>query len=267
MLSTQESIAIAQLCIYSPTFLLTLLILFYHGIARQSGWVYLALFCIVRIAGSALKISSTAHPSDLDDEKWAAILQSVGLSPLLLASLGLLKRITDLVTSSVRSDPESGRSVMPGSGGKLGKLVTKRATAASLRSRIIQLAQIPIVIGLVLCILGGTDAKITFTKVGIVIFLVAYIGLIGLVAVTIRDVENVSREENRLYWVIVAAIPFLGVRLLWSLIAIFGHDSKFSITGGDPWVNFGMAVVEEWVIVFMYTITGLTLRKGNDLSK
>jgi ferritin-like protein len=27
-----------------------------------------------------------------------------------------------------------------------------------------------------------------------------------------------------------------------------------------------MAVVEEWVIVFMYTITGLTL-KGDELSK
>ena len=151
-------------------------------------------------------------------------------------------------------------------GGKLGKLVAKRATAVSLRSRIIQLAQIPIVIGLVLCILGGTDAKITFTKAGIVIFLIAYVGLIALVAVTVSDVGNAPRGENRLYWVIVAAIPFLGIRLSWSLIAVFGHDAKFSITGGDPWINFGMAVVEEWAIVFMYTITGLTL-KGDELSK
>jgi len=177
----------------------------------------------------------------------------------------MLKRITDLVTNSVQPDPESGRSVMPG--GKIGNLISKRATAASLRSRIIQLAQIPIVIGLVLCILGGTDAKISFTKVGIVIFLAAYTLLIGLVTVTIRDIGNAPRGETRLYWVIVAAIPFLGVRLLWSLIAAFGHDKKFSLVGGDPWVNFGMAVVEEFVIVFMYTITGLTLRKGDDSSK
>jgi hypothetical protein len=264
MHSTQEGIAIAQLCIYSPIFLLTLVVVFYHGFARQSGWIYLALFCIVRIAGSAIKIESVSNPSDVDDQKWAAILQSVGLSPLLLASLGLLKRITDLVTNSVQSDPEAGRTVMPG--GKLGKLVAKRATAVSLRSRIIQLAQIPIVIGLVLCILGGTDAKITFTKAGIVIFLIAFVGLIALVAVTVSDVGNAPRGENRLYWVIVTAIPFLGIRLSWSLIAVFGHDAKFSITGGDPWINFGMAVVEEWVIVFMYTITGLTL-KGDELSK
>jgi hypothetical protein len=267
MTSTPEAIAIAELCVYSPIFLLTFIIVFRHGFKRQSGWIYLAIFCIVRIAGAALKILSAEHPQSIDAE-WAAILQSVGLSPLLLTTLGLLKRITDLVTIRVHS--EGTNIAMIGTGGKIGNLIAKRAAAASLRSRIIQLSHIPIVIGLVFCIVGGTDtgdAKkgITFTKVGIVIFLVFYIVLAILVAVTARDVSNAPRGEKRLYWVIVAAIPFLGVRLLWSLIAVFGHDKKFSITGGDPWVNFGMAIVEEFIIVCMYTVLGLALGKGDVL--
>jgi hypothetical protein len=41
----------------------------------------------------------------------------------------------------------------------------------------------------------------------------------------------------------------LGVRLLWSLIAIFGKDGKSKIAGSDPWVNFGTGILEEFVIV------------------
>ncbi|KIM99810.1 hypothetical protein OIDMADRAFT_126317 [Oidiodendron maius Zn] len=256
MISTPEAIAIAELSVYSPILLLTFIIVFRYGFKRQSGWIYLAIFCIVRIAGAALKILSAEHPQSIDDAEWAAILQSVGISPLLLATFGLLKRITDLVTTRT--------------GGKIGNLIANRANAASLRSRIIQLSHIPIVIGLVLCIVGGTDTGdvkkgLTFTKAGIVIFLVFYIVLAILIAVTARDVGNAPGGERRLYWVIVAALPFLAVRLLWSLIAVFGHDKKFSITGGDPWVNFGMAIVEEFIIVCMYTGLGLTLGKGNVL--
>jgi hypothetical protein len=270
MISTPEAIAIAEICVYTPIFFLTLTTLFRHGIKRQSGWIYLAIFCLVRLAGAIFKIETADHPHNTTDIEWATILQSVGLSPLLLASLGLLKRVTDLVSHRIRSDPEAGTNLAM-QGGRIGKIISKHATAASRRSRIIQLSQIPIVVGLVFCIIGGTDATSnntseahkgkTFTKVGIVIFLLAYVLLDTLVALTVRDVNGAPRGEKRLYWAIVAAIPLLGIRLLWSLIAVFGHNTKFEIYGGDPWINFGMAVVEEFVIVCMYTAVGLTLGK------
>ncbi|KAF4620231.1 hypothetical protein G7Y89_g14590 [Cudoniella acicularis] len=219
MISTTEAIAIAEICVYTPISLLTTITIFHHGFKRQSGWIYLFIFCLVRIIGAAFKISSASHPTSTTDAEWAAILQSVGLSPLLLASLGLLKRVTDFVSSRVRSEPEPGTHIAA-KGGLIGKLISKRATAASRRSRIIQLSQIPIVLGLIFCVIGGTDATSTnpsdakkgptFTKIGIVIFLAAYILLTSLLAITARDVGNSPREEKRLYWVVVAAIPFLG---------------------------------------------------------
>ena len=93
MVSTAEGIAIAEICVYIPTFLLTLIIVFRHGFSRSAGWIYLAIFCAVRLAGAGFKIASTNNPTNATDIEWAAILQSVGLSPLLLASLGLLKKV------------------------------------------------------------------------------------------------------------------------------------------------------------------------------
>jgi prolipoprotein diacylglyceryltransferase len=93
MVSTAESIAIAELCVYIPIFILTVVVMIRHGFQRQLGWIYLAIFCIIRLAGAGFKIESVHHPTNKTDTEWSAILQSVGLSPLLMASMGLLKRV------------------------------------------------------------------------------------------------------------------------------------------------------------------------------
>jgi hypothetical protein len=88
-----EHVAIAELVVYIPTALLTIWVVLRHGIHKQLGWVYLAIFSGIRIAGSILEIQSVHNPTNSDDQEWALILQSVGLSPLLLSTLGLLKRV------------------------------------------------------------------------------------------------------------------------------------------------------------------------------
>ena len=93
MVSTAEGIAIAELCVYIPIFILTVVVMIRHGFQRQLGWIYLAIFCIIRLAGAGFKIESVHHPTNKTDTEWSAILQSVGLSPLLMASMGLLKRV------------------------------------------------------------------------------------------------------------------------------------------------------------------------------
>jgi hypothetical protein len=93
MVSTKEGIAIAEICVYVPVFILTVIVIFRHGFRRQAGWIYLAIFCVIRIAGAGFTISETQNPINKTDIEWAAILDSVGLSPLLLATIGLLKRV------------------------------------------------------------------------------------------------------------------------------------------------------------------------------
>lgn len=89
----KEDIAYAELAVYAPSIILTTIIVVRHGFHRQLGWIYLSIFCGVRITGAVFQILSSHHPDNTTDLEWASILQSVGLSPLLLASLGLLKRM------------------------------------------------------------------------------------------------------------------------------------------------------------------------------
>lgn len=150
-------------------------------------------------------------------------------------------------------------------------LITKRATADSRRSRIIQVAQLPALIALILCIIGGTDTADgnpadlssgqTKIKVGIIMFLCIYILLFGLVVITIKDVGKAPSGEKRIYWAVALALPWLAVRVLYSILAAFTNSSTFSITGNHPLVQLFMATIEEFIIVCIYTLAGLTVSR------
>jgi hypothetical protein len=77
-----------------------------------------------------------------------------------------------------------------------------------------------------------------------------------------KDVGNAPRGEKRIYFAVLAAIPLLAVRILWSILAAFADNSTFSIQGGKPLVQLFMAILEEFGIVVMYTLTGLTISNG-----
>lgn len=151
------------------------------------------------------------------------------------------------------------------------RIITKRATANSRRSRIIQVAQLPTLIALILCIIGGTDAADgnpadlssaqTKTKVGVIMFLCIYILLFVLVVITIKDVGKAPSGEKRIYWAVVLALPWLAVRVLYSILAAFTNSSTFSITGDHPLVQLFMATVEEFIVVCIYTLAGLTVSR------
>lgn len=88
-----EAIAIAELVIYIPLIFVPLFIAFRHGWVKPIGWIYLAVFCGIRIASAASEIVSTKHQNSTKDAVSAAILNAVGICPLLLASFALLERV------------------------------------------------------------------------------------------------------------------------------------------------------------------------------
>ncbi|PMD24639.1 hypothetical protein NA56DRAFT_594944 [Hyaloscypha hepaticicola] len=261
MVSTAQGIAYSELVVYIPVFLLTAIIIFRHGFQKQLGWIYLTIFCVIQIAGAIFEIKREQSPTNKTDIEWAEILQSVGLSPLLMASLGLLKRVTDEVSNHVRS---MNNSFLPTSG--IANIVTKRATANSRRSRIIQIAQLLTMIALILCIAGGIDeagSKLSegqkLTKIGIAIFAVIYVLLFALSVITMKDVGNAPREEKRIYMVVLIALPLIAVRLLWSILSAFGQSSDFSLNSPKPLIQLFMATVEEFIVVVCYTTVGLLI--------
>ena len=93
MLSERENVAIAELAVYIIAIFFAIAIIFRHGLIKGRPWIYLVVFCGLRIAGAAFGILSANHPTSRSDATWSAILGSIGLSPLLLVASGLLKRV------------------------------------------------------------------------------------------------------------------------------------------------------------------------------
>lgn len=91
-LDSNGILSVVELVLYIPLLVLTVGICIRHGVSRTSGWVYTAILCLVRVIGSICQLVSETSPSKNLLEA-VLILDSIGLSPLLLATLGMLSRL------------------------------------------------------------------------------------------------------------------------------------------------------------------------------
>lgn len=88
----QDVVAAVELAFYIPTTILAIFVCARHGFNRSSGWIYTLILCIVRVVGAIIQLQSRHNPSNgLIEAK--IIVDSIGISPLLLATLGLLSRL------------------------------------------------------------------------------------------------------------------------------------------------------------------------------
>ncbi|KAL6718910.1 Forkhead transcription factor [Lecanora helva] len=244
--SAREGIAYIELIIYSPAIILAFYTNIRHGFVRQLGWFYLVIFCAIRIASAAMEIVSARNLQNMTNFIWAAILSVVGLSPLLLASLGLVKRVRDIVT------------VEP-----LGLSVP-------------QLLHLPCLVALVLSIWGGVrfssdsdstrDDGTIMVKAGIFIFLAVFIGLFIVTVITLPKLSKLPQGEKPILLAVTAALPFLLVRILFSVLADFLMNGVFSVLYGNAYVYLGMVVLEEFAIVIMYLVAGIIAPPGSEMA-
>jgi hypothetical protein len=77
----------AQLAIYAALVIPVIYILFRHGRPGVIGWFYILGFCSLRVVGGAMSLSSDRKGTP---NTTAAIISSIGLSPLLIGISGLL---------------------------------------------------------------------------------------------------------------------------------------------------------------------------------
>ena len=139
--------------------------------------------------------------------------------------------------------------------------------ATSYRSRFLQLLQLPAAVALIICIVGGSDLTDTsvseqstgkkLIKAGLIIFLIIYICLFLLTAKSATQIRSLPAGEKRVLLALIVALPLLGVRILFSLLAYFSTISTFSPTKGSVFVRAFMAILEEVLIVVAYTLAGI----------
>lgn len=88
------------------------------------------------------------------------------------------------------------------------------------------------------------------------LYLIAFIALSSLAGVTTLKLSNAPSDEKRLAWVVVIALPFILVRLIYSLISVFAHSHSFNLLTGSVAIHVVMAVLEEMAVVFLYLVIG-----------
>lgn len=103
--------------------------------------------------------------------------------------------------------------------------------------------------------------------------MVVFIGLCGLVIATFSNFSELPKGEKRVLLAIVASLPLLAVRLLYTILADFEDNSTFSILDGNATVQLCMAVIEEFIIIIFYLVAGVlapslkSMQKPNYVAK
>lgn len=240
-LPSGSRLAIAELVFYLPALALSVYVNIRHGFRRQLGWFYLILLSVIRLVGNSMEIAANSEKS-INLFVGAAVLNGVGLSPLLLAMTALLRRVNkDLLHGPLE--------------------------------RILRLVTIPILVALVLTAYGGSqlygqsspsDYKNgeNIARAGIIVLLVAF-GLLVLIAVfSFSHLRQIRAGESVMLYAVVISVPFILIRLIYSALVYFDtHSKTFNLTGGSIWARAFMSVLEEWVTVILYISAGILAPK------
>jgi len=238
----RDTIALIELIFFSPCLLLSAFVCFRHGFSRSSGWFYTLVLCLIQIIGGICQFVTHSNQS-AGLLQTILILDSIGLAPLLLATLGMLSRFVDFVNAS--STPK-------------------------LTIRHFRLLQLFLLVATILAIAGGTNISVdsngtyqilTTSKVGVALYIVSFAGIALMFILSLPQVSVIPSKELRVPIAIGIALPFIAVRLLYSVLSVFLHNHLFSVANGSTAVRLGIAVVEEIVVVGIYVSLGLFVDK------
>lgn len=100
-----DGLAIWQLIYFIGTFGCSLWVIAHHGFMKSSGWIFLTIFSIIRIVGCSAQIATITADSETP-ETIAILTGFFGLSPLLLATLGIVSRVYVLPSPAMAIKPD-----------------------------------------------------------------------------------------------------------------------------------------------------------------
>ncbi|KAK3390346.1 hypothetical protein B0H63DRAFT_112172 [Podospora didyma] len=236
-----NSLPTAELAIYAMLSLPILYILFRHGLVGLVGWIYLFMFCAIRLVGGAMSMGDNPPPA-------ASIIANVGLSPLMLAVSGILHEAGVYCQPSL--DPKVGWLFV---------LIFHMVVAGG--------------IGLVASgssALQGDHPKpsdLSLVKVGMAILTVCWVGLCFSAALSVRMRLRASRAADSVYRAgsillnaVSASLVFLGVRVIYGLAALCTENPSLSPISGTLVARALLSFLPELASTLMLIAAGVLTR-------
>ncbi|TKA78863.1 hypothetical protein B0A55_03816 [Friedmanniomyces simplex] len=243
MIGPKGDLAAVELAFYGPAFLIGVFVVFRHGFSRQMGWLYIVVLSILRIIGAAvtldMEVTNTASASLLET---AAITSAVGTAPLLLALMGFLERINHGMEHK-----------------GISRMVFRPLHLISIAA-------------LVMAIIGGTDRMYTdasdmktgkqLGEAAAMVFLGIYLALAGITLFNVTNVRWVLVNEKHLMRACVIAIPFLAVRISYSIASAFSNPGGiFYFEDVNVYAEAFMQFLMEAIVISLFIFAGLMTPK------
>ncbi|CAG7926800.1 unnamed protein product [Penicillium olsonii] len=223
----RNGIAILQLIVFP--FILVASIFIWRRTGLKVGsriWRYPFTLSLLRIAGSICSLLTISNKSKRIYIA-EAVCELIGIAPLLLTYIGVLRQI------------DIDEDIPPRS------------------SRLITLITF---IGLILGIAGVSTAddgnyKNGLTKGAMGIFLAVFVIYVLMAGWLWIRIYGMKRFQKKLYLAIVLSLPFVLVRLVYSAIGDYTEISRFQLFG-DNTVYLCMSVLEEIVAMVITMVLG-----------
>ncbi|RMZ70341.1 cytochrome p450 [Pyrenophora seminiperda CCB06] len=244
---------IATLVIFFVYLVVSIYLVFRQGLGHSSPWIWLTILSICRLAQVALDLAATTmypigQAANTTLESGVAILTTMGLTPLFMATSSLLNATTR---------PKGRRMQW-----------------------ILLVVHIPLIISFILIVAGGIDpdsregptfAATASTKAGVTLYLACFLVLVWATTVISARLYLADRDEVRILTTVVLSLPFFLVDVVYIMCfayekwvvnnnSIDGWKSmRFNVISGSVTIQLCMQVIEEWIIVALYLSLGLGL--------
>ncbi|KAK4868016.1 hypothetical protein LT330_007675 [Penicillium expansum] len=240
-----NSLSAATCAIYALLAIPVLYLLVRHGRYGLLGWLFLFLFCTLRIIGGALAVKDTSIT--------ASIISSVGLSPLLLAAAGILHEAREY---------------------RIQVLDKKMEWVCALAYHML------VVAGVALTAAGSVklqkheqplDKAERITKVGISILAVAWAVLVawtGFSFIAPRGRNSpLMRAGNVLLTALAFSLVFIGIRVFYSLAALCTQKASLNPVTGSLAVRVVLGFLPELIATILFIVAGIRTQGAAPMAK
>lgn len=240
MLSPHGILSAVEIAFFAPIFVLGTYICFRHGFNRKLGWFYIVTLSILRIIGaSCLLYSETNHDNNISLLTAYYVCSSIGTAPLLLALMGFLTRVN---------------------GGMEHK---------GLSPRVFTPVHLAALAALILAIVGGSylgssnpsDVNLghQLNEAASCLFLAIWATLTGITLLTFLRISHVRSSERKLLYAGLLSIPFLLVRVVYSVAVSFTKDKSSPLYqyNVNVWITAFMQFFMEAIVMIFYVSAGV----------
>ncbi|KAH6658430.1 hypothetical protein BKA67DRAFT_533583 [Truncatella angustata] len=225
-----------------------------HGIRHAAiiGWAYLFVFLTLRIVSSAMQLKDSTNPS-------ASLVASIGLSPLLLSAVGILHESRGYSIENRRRSVDTIWVLL------LHVVISTAVALTGVGASGMSKADITEDV-------RNKDKKLVI--VGMVLLLLSWVCISMVTAASFlarpRTTSSGSTDQKQGKWLLYAvalAIPFLGIRIITSLVYFSTQNQSLSPVTGDIGYKVGLGFIEELIVTVAFVFAGVATRNvGRDRS-